>query len=188
MPGPLDLPQRRQRVLVVISAETVLAARDDAQPTGEAYCELAMTGVIVASVPPLWRREVASFLRGILGRAPVAGGPAYEPHRAILGSLVLELESWAIRDREDEPEPTAADLREPAVVAREREAIRGFREWADGEHARHVAESHARADELAAEGDERHAAAMAVLDAPPSAPAPAQPPPEAVDADPDWLT
>jgi hypothetical protein len=171
----------------MISAETVIAARDDAQPTGEAYCELAMTGAIVASIPPLWRREVASFLRGILGRAPVAAGPRYEPHRSILGALVLELESWAIRERDDQPEPAAADLRDPGIVARERETILGFREWADGEHARHVADSHARADELAAESDARLDALVAALDDPPSVPAPAAAPQEAIDADPEWL-
>lgn len=166
----------------MITPETVLAAMDDAQPTGERYCELAMTGAIVASVPPLYRRAVASFLRGILGRAPVAASPAYEPHRAILGALVLELETFAIRDAGDEVEPTAADLRDPAIVAREREAIRGFQAWASHEASVAADAYRAHVDAIVAPGDELHAAAMAALDAP----APPAPLIEAP-ADHDWL-
>jgi hypothetical protein len=173
----------------MINAESVMAARDDAQPTGEAYCELAMTGAIVAGIPPLWRREVASFLRGILGRAPVAAAPAYEPHRAILGSLVLELEMWAVRDAAEQPEPSAADLRDPGVVARERQAVRGFAEWAASERSRGAEAYRAHVDEIVAPGDARHAAAMTELEnpPPPSVPAPAQPAEEAADANTDWI-
>lgn len=149
----------------MITAETVLAARDDAQPTGERYLELAMTGAIVASVPPLWRREVAAFLRGVLGRAPVAASPAYEPHRSILGALLLELETFAVRDADLQPEPAASDLRDPAIVARERDTIRSFREWADAEHGRRAGAYHEHVSEIVAEGDAQHDAAMAELDA-----------------------
>ncbi|MES2210930.1 MAG: hypothetical protein V4515_12230 [Chloroflexota bacterium] len=164
----------------MITADTVLAARDDAQPTGEAYCELAMTGAIVAGIPPLWRREVASFLRGILRRGPIGASPAYEPHRAILGALVLELETFAIRDAGEQYEPDVADLRDPAIVAREREAIRGFREWAAHEASRQADAYHAHVDSIVVPGDERHVAAMAALDSPPVLPTEAP-------AEDDWL-
>jgi hypothetical protein len=167
----------------VITAEAVLAARDDAQPTGEAYCELTMTGAVLASVPPLWRREVASFLRGILTRAPVATAPAYEEHRAILGALVLDLERWAVRDRDEQPEPATTDLRDPAIVARERQAIHGFREWAASEHVARAEAYRAHIDELVADVDASHVEAMTVLEAAAAAPALL---PEVPD-DPDWL-
>lgn len=179
----------------MITPESVLAARDDARPTGERYCELAMTGSIIAGVSPMGRRAVAGFLRGILGREPLAHGAAYEVHRSILGALLLELESFAVLDAGEIVE--AADLRDPAVVAKEREAVREFREWAELERRNQAAAVDLRITEALIEGsvgrdqvfdrlEETAVRVQAWVDAPspPAVPAPVAQ--EASDA-PDWL-
>lgn len=133
-----------------ITAADVVAASPDMQPTGEFYLELAMTGAVVAAVPPYGRREVAGFLRALLEREPVAHGPAYGAHRSILGALRYELETAAIAGALDDPEYQAgpADLREPSIAARERELIRETRDWADGERSRRGEVAHARIDDM----------------------------------------
>lgn len=134
-----------------ITAADVVAASQDMQPTGEFYLELAMTGAVVAAVPPHGRREVASFLRAVLEREPVAHGPAYGAHRSILGALRYELETAAIAGALDDPEyaaGNAADLREPSIAARERDLILETRNWADGERSRRGEVAHARIDDM----------------------------------------
>jgi hypothetical protein len=112
----------------------IAAERPDLQPTGERYVELAYTGYAVAAVAPHWRLEVARYLRTLITRAPVAAGPAYAAHREVLGALVVELEALTVRDALDMPsEP--ADLRDPNIVARERELITATREWASRRQA-----------------------------------------------------
>ena len=129
------MPVTEQRT---ISAADVIAASPDMQPTGEFYLELAMTGAVVAAVPPYGRRQVAGFLRAMLERAPIAEGEAYAPHRSILGALRYELETAAIAGALDDPEYAGADadLRDPTITAKERELIRETRAWADGERSR----------------------------------------------------
>lgn len=180
----------------MITAETVLAARADAQPTGERYLELAMTGAVVASTTPMERRAVAAVLRGFLSRAPIATSPVHEPARAILGSLLLELESFAIRDAGDVVEPDPADLRDPAIVERERARVRQFADWTASERSRAAVAYHAHVDDLLY-GPEAHqtaedalvtavasAEAFLAVPEPASAPAPAH---ETDDADLAWL-
>ncbi|MES2211327.1 MAG: hypothetical protein V4515_14285 [Chloroflexota bacterium] len=104
--------------------DQITAERDDFQPTGEAYCEFAVTSATVAAIPPHGRLAVAAYLRAILAR--IGGSSAYEDHRAILGSVLVDLEGYTVRDAlVDE-----TDLRDPAIVASEREAIQATRDWA----------------------------------------------------------
>lgn len=163
-----------------LTAAAVMAARDDLQPTGEAYVDLAVTGATVADVPPHGRRAVAGFITVLLDRAPLRDGPAYEAHRAILGSLVLDLEAAAITDALASP----ADLRDPATTERERELVRQTREWAEGERQRLADATHARIDTLLEHSAELHAAAQERLDA---AIAHATAEPASVAADPSWI-
>ena len=104
------------------------------------------------------------------------------PMRFVLGALLLELETFAIRDAGEQYEPSVADLRDPSIVAREREAIRGFQAWAAHEASRQADAYRAHINEIVAPGDARHDTAMAALDAPP----PPVPPTEAP-ADHDWI-
>lgn len=148
-----------------MTAAAILAERPDMQPTGEFYLELAMLGAVVAAVPPHGRREVASFLRALLGREPVANGPSYGAHRAILDALRYELEAAAIAGALDDPEYALADLREPSIAKREHELIVSTRDWAAGERSRRAEVVHERVDSILGEGAPAHAAAQARLDA-----------------------
>lgn len=149
-----------------ITVASVLAEREDLQPTGEAYVDLAVTGATVAATPPHWRREVATFLAGLLNRVPLVEGALYEAHRAILGSLILDLETSAITDALDGAIPP--DLRDPATIARELGLVEETRAWAEAErltraeayHA-HVGEILATSAQAHAEADDRLAAAVA---------------------------
>lgn len=147
-----------------MTAAAIVAERPDMQPTGEFYLELAMTGAVVAAVTPHGRREVAGFLRAILQRAPVALGEAYEPHRAVLGALVSELETAAIAGALDDPATAVPDVRDPGVTAKERQLIQSTRDWADGERSRRGEAERARIYAIVAEGAPAHAAAQARLD------------------------
>jgi hypothetical protein len=142
----------------------IAAERPDMAPTGEFYLELAMTGAVVAAVPPYGRRQVAAFLRGVLARGPLVAGATYEPHRAILGALVYELEASAIGGALEEPENPTADLRDPGVVARERALMAETREWAGGERARRDEAYRARVDDILAVSDSAHGRAQERLD------------------------
>lgn len=148
-----------------MTVAAIVAERPDMQPTGEFYLELAVTGAVVAAVPPHGRREVAGFLRAILSRAPVAEGAAYEAHRMILGALLSELESAAIGGALDGSDLALADLRDPAISQRERELIRSTRDWAAGEQSRRREIAHARIDELLEESEPLHTASAARLEA-----------------------
>lgn len=109
---------------MAINRESVEAARPDNQRPSEPYCELAVTGATVAYATPMARREVAAYLRGILPRLQ---GRFYEPHQSILGSLIIDLESFALMDADETVEP--ADIRDPATLLRERQALQSFRDW-----------------------------------------------------------
>lgn len=148
-----------------ITAAAIVAERPDLQPTGEAYCELALTGATLADVPPHHRLEVARFLQTLLNRPPLAGSTAYQAHREILGALIVDLEALTVRDALDGAETAAADLRDPAVVARERELISATRDWAAGRRAETATAYDEHVDRILAGNDADHAAAATSLDA-----------------------
>lgn len=158
MAGPIDDPR--------FTPAALLAATPEGQPTGERYCEMVVTSATVASIPPYGRMMVVSFLRTMLDRAPLKHDPWFEAHRAILGSVIVDLEGYAIRDGADGIEPPSlVDLRDPGMVARERAFIASTAQWAKAQQEAATAAYDAHVDALIAEGTVDHEAAQARLDA-----------------------
>lgn len=77
-------------------------------PVNEATFLPVTRSLLVGMVPSSWI-HVASFLRGLLERAPLRSSPGWEHERLVLGALVTDLE-YAARSH-GEPEAYPMDLR-----------------------------------------------------------------------------
>lgn len=151
-----------------ITAEAIAAEQPEHQRTGERYCEMVLTSFTVAETPPYGRMQVVSFLTTLLGREPMKSDPIYAHHRAVLGALIIDLQGYAIRDAADgvtlAPDPVT-DMRNPAIIARERQYIRATQEWATAKQERSAADYSAYLDREVLDAPAVHELAQQRLDA-----------------------
>ena len=82
--------------------------------------DLGLTRSLLEDTTPQDWTRVASLLRGLLDRSPVANSPRYAGERILLGAFATELEAYAIAA--GEPGVVPMDLRAADVKAGEREA------------------------------------------------------------------
>jgi hypothetical protein len=148
-------PQQRS-----LTTADMTATMPEFQRTGERYCEMVTTSFMVADTPPYGRMQVVSYLKTLLDREPVRSDPWYAAHRLIIGSIISDLEGYAIRDGADGIQPpTLVDVRDPATVAKEREWIAATTRWARERQAASGAAYSAHIDTLLAESEAGHLAA-----------------------------
>jgi hypothetical protein len=103
---------------VVEAAAVSYDAQDRPVAGGQVVMDFVQVGVLVALLSPREWEEVASYLYGLLERAPLKDGRTFVAHRTVLGALAGELRGYA--RSAGEPVGLEVDLRAASSRAEER--------------------------------------------------------------------